>query len=50
MVTEVASLGLSNLGGWALWDGSEAVANGEYQRIVKQALKDRVGGIKGKLE
>ena len=47
IVTEVAGMNLSNLGGWALWDGSEAVGNGEYQRVVKQALKERIGGSRG---
>ena len=34
----VKSAGLSNFGGVMLWDGSQAIANGNYQQMVKQAL------------
>ena len=37
-VTQVAGLGLSNFGGYALWDASLAMQNGGLQGAVKTAL------------
>jgi len=37
-ITSVKSLGLANFGGVALWDGSQAVKNNNFQDAVKTAL------------
>ena len=34
----VKDASLTNFGGVMLWDGSQAVANGNYHQMVKQAL------------